>query len=66
MMQRLVDRFRVNDQVEVQLPTADGPVWHFGWVVSAEHPGLWVSAVGTFWFVTNGRRIRPANFDEEE
>jgi hypothetical protein len=65
MMQRLVERFRINDQVEIELTTAAGPSWQLGRVVGAEHPGLWVSAAGTFWFVTNGRRIRPASMIDD-
>jgi hypothetical protein len=64
--QRLVDRFQINDLVEVYLTTATGAGWQPGQVVGAEHPGLWVAAAGTFWFVTNGRRIRPISMTEEK
>jgi hypothetical protein len=59
--QRLADRFQIDDLVEVYLTTPTGAGWQPGKVVGAEHPGLWVVVAGTFWFVTNGRRIRPAS-----
>ena len=65
MAKRLVDRFQLNDLVEICLTTHEGAVWQAGQVVSAEYPGLWVLVAGTFWFVTNGRRIRPASLIDD-
>jgi len=72
MSQRLRDRFRLGDQVEIYISVpADAGVladvgWQPGKVVGVQHPGLWVVAMGTYWFVTNGRHIRPASVHGEE
>jgi len=72
MPQRLSDQFQINDRVEIYLGApalASAPAlaglpdeagWQAGTVVGRQHPGLWVAALGTFWFVTNNRHIRPA------
>jgi hypothetical protein len=72
MPQRLSDRFRLGDPVEIYIsaPAKAGVLEDVGWqpgrVVGRQHPGLWVVAMGTYWFVTNGRHIRPASVHEEE
>jgi hypothetical protein len=66
MPQRLSDQFQINDRVEIYLSLPalaslpDEASWQPGTVVGVQHPGLWVATAGTFWFVTNGRHIRPA------
>ena len=66
MTKRLVDCYQINELVQIQLTTLHGAAWQPGRVVGAEHPGLWVLAMDVFWFVTNGRRIRPVPVDEKE
>ena len=60
MAQRLTERFAVNTAVEISFATSDR--WHSGIVIAHDPPGVWVqtTANGQRWFVTNGRRIRPA------
>jgi hypothetical protein len=62
---RLRERYRQGDTVEIHF--ADDPIgrWFVGQIVAIEDPGLWVALEdGTRWFVTNGRRIRPASSRE--
>lgn len=62
MAERLTDRFRPGDAVEILLALPDSQeTWHPGRVVALDHPGVWVeTASAQYWFVTNTRHIRPA------
>jgi hypothetical protein len=61
MVQRLTEQSRVGDAVEIYLSSDDEPEWQPGIVEMLQHPGVWVgTSDGRTWFVTNGRRIRPA------
>ena len=64
---RLAERFRLGDAVRVLLRTRQGETWVAAVVVAEQAPGLWVEAGGgQRWFVTNGRRIRPAGAASDE
>ena len=57
MSRRLVDRFAVAAEVEIQFQRHDD--WFSGQVVAHQHPGVWVQLVqGGQYFVTNSSRIR--------
>lgn len=55
MVKRLVEVYRVGEQVRIWLDGA----WRPGVVIRLDHPGVWVrlDADGSEWFVTNWRRI---------
>jgi hypothetical protein len=58
MAKRLIELYQLNDRVEIKL--ADGR-WRPGKVTQHDPPGVWVMTLDDgLWFVTNGRRIRPA------
>lgn len=66
MAKRLTDLYRPGDRVEIYFeeqparPEVESG-WHVGTVVALDHPGVWVeTGSGARWFVTNRRRIRPA------
>lgn len=66
MVKRLSELYRMQQGVEILLQYAAGERWTAGTIVSFDFPGLWVrTAEGRLWFVTNGRRIRPARGNEE-
>lgn len=55
--------YRPGDRVEIYFESHREPEagWQVGTVVALDHPGVWVETDdGTRWFVTNRRRIRPA------
>ena len=59
MAQRLVDTYRIGDQVEVFFHDEEDDEWRPARVVALQHPGVWVLTEDRrLWFVTNGRRIR--------
>lgn len=59
MAARLAELYGPGDAVEVYFSAAEE--WHPGAVIALQHPGVWVRTEdGAAWFVTNGRRIRPA------
>lgn len=63
MARRLTEMYRPGDRVEIYFKsrpeTESG--WQVGTVVDLDHPGVWVvTEDGARWFVTNRRRIRPA------
>jgi len=61
MPPRLVEQYRVGDAVDIQLSDDSGERWQPGVVMLLQHPGVWVRTQdGSPWYVTNGRRIRPA------
>jgi hypothetical protein len=56
---RLAELYQPGDAVEVYFAAAEE--WRPGVVVVHQPPGVWVRTEdGGVWFVTNGRRIRPA------
>lgn len=57
MSRRLVDRFTVAAEVEIQFQGYGD--WFSGQVVAHQHPGVWVQLTrGGLYFVTNSSRIR--------
>jgi hypothetical protein len=61
MKERLVETFRMHEQVEIYLKTFQGDAWYLGRVIQFDHPGIWVEIEeGSQWFVTNRGRIRRA------
>jgi hypothetical protein len=62
MSRRLADQYRPGEPVEI---TFDGRHWQPATVARHQPPGVWVeTADGRAWFVTNTRRIRPAQKGE--
>jgi hypothetical protein len=60
MAQRLVDRYRLDEIVEVLFQDEIADEWRPARVVALQHPGVWVLTDDRrVWFVTNGKRIRP-------
>lgn len=60
MAQRLVERFRAGDAVEVFFQDDEGEAWRPARVAALQHPGVWVQTEDRrLWFVTNSKRIRP-------
>lgn len=65
MVRRLTELYRPGERVEIYFEQQPGRPegklgWQAGTVVALDHPGVWVEAAGARWFVTNPRRIRPA------
>lgn len=66
MAKRLTELYEPGDRVEIYFERQPGrpeaeSAWQTGTVVALDHPGVWVeTASGGRWFVTNRRRIRPA------
>jgi hypothetical protein len=56
MVQRLSERYRPGDHVEICL----GDHWVPAQILGSAHPGLWVQTATHHWFITNRRHIRPA------
>ena len=64
MAQRLVEQYKLYEQVEINLRTVMGEEWRPGRIIQLDHPGLWVeTGEGVHWFVTNSRRIRKVAAD---
>lgn len=65
MAERLTDLYKPGDRVEILLEAGSRDAyWQTGTVLARDFPGVWVdTAAGGRWFVTNGRRIRPADAD---
>lgn len=62
MPPRLSETYQAGDAVEVRFEEAGDITWQGARVLGPQPPGLWVqTADGRRWFVTNGRRIRPAS-----
>ena len=63
MAARLVDSYPVGTPVDILLDKK----WVAGRVVRHDYPAVWVEiANGSYWFVTNGRRIRTRDEKVEE
>ncbi len=61
MAQRLVEIYRIGDAVEVCFQGDEGDDWRSARIMAQQHPGIWaMTADRRLWFVTNGKRIRPA------
>lgn len=67
MAKRLTDLYKPGDQVEILLGAGSTDAyWQSGTVLARDFPGVWVETdAGGRWFVTNRRRIRPANPDTQ-
>lgn len=65
MAERLNDLYKPGDYVEILLGAGSPDAyWQLGIVLAHDFPGVWVeTGAGGRWFVTNGRRIRPADPD---
>ena len=60
MVRRLIEKYKLQDAVEIYLQSGENGRWVAGTVERHDFPGLWVlTESGYLWFVTNGRRIRP-------
>lgn len=61
MAKRLVESYGVGERVELFFADDKVEEWRAGRIVGLQHPAVWVQtdADRKFWFVTNGRRIRP-------
>jgi hypothetical protein len=56
---RLVEIYRVGDQVAIYFEDPADETWIAGRVIALAFPGVWVQTEDTqTWFVTNSRRIR--------
>jgi hypothetical protein len=59
MPQRLTERFRLDEPVEVYFADNAAGQWVPGRIVALQHPGVWVqTSDARIWFVTNGKHIR--------
>ncbi|MCB9422447.1 MAG: hypothetical protein H6667_21775 [Ardenticatenaceae bacterium] len=64
MPKRLTERFPTGTVVEIEI-TDFG--WLTGIVVKHAPPAVWVRTEnGQYWFVTNGRKIRPLQQNEDD
>lgn len=64
MAQRLHERFAVGQLVEIYFTQLDQ--WLRGQVMRFDSPGVWVQTDdGRPWFVTNGRRIREVQEEDD-
>lgn len=64
MPKRLTERFPTGTVVEIEIVDFG---WLTGIVVQHESPAVWVRTEGgQYWFVTNGRKIRNLQRDEDD
>ena len=61
MAQRLVEKYRIGDLVEIFFQGDEGDEWRPARIVALQHPGVWAQTEDRrVWFVTNSKRIRVA------
>ncbi len=64
MSKRLTERFPIGAFVEIEIANFG---WLSGQVVQHALPAVWVrTECGQYWFVTNGRKIRHLQRDEDD